>query len=88
MTDTVTIRVSGTLRNFINERAGEHGLYESASEYLRDLIRHDYEKAEQHKWDRLSRELQPGMQAPQSEFEPFDPDTLIQDAKAKHGKHN
>lgn len=85
MTDTVTIRVSGTLRNFINQRAGENGLYESASEYLRDLIRHDYEKEENRKWDLLAQELKPAMEAGQDEFIPFDAQSIIQDARARHG---
>ncbi len=85
MTDTVTIRVSGTLRNFINQRAGENGLYESASEYLRALIRHDYEQKENRKWVMLAKELKPALQAKQSEFFPFDAQSIIKDAKAKYG---
>lgn len=85
MVDTVTIRVSGPLRRFIDQRAGDGGLYESASEYLRDLIRHDFEKEDNRKWTALADELKPALNAKQSEFVPFDAQSIIKDAKARHG---
>ena len=85
MTDTVTIRVSGPLRRFIDQRAGDNGLYESASEYLRDLIRHDFEAEEHRKWSALAQELKPAIDAKQSEFVAFDAKSIIKDAKARHG---
>lgn len=84
MADTVTIRLSGPLRQFINERAGETGLYENASEYLRDLIRRDFEKEERRKWALLARELKPAMEADDSEYVPFDVKALIAQAQAEY----
>jgi len=45
----VTLRISGSLRDHIEECTGEYGVYETPSEYLRDLIRHDMEKKESEK---------------------------------------
>ncbi len=41
MAEGVNVRITGKLRTFIEEQAGINGLYESASEYVRDLIRRD-----------------------------------------------
>ncbi|QTA82989.1 ribbon-helix-helix domain-containing protein [Desulfonema limicola] len=81
MSEGVNVRVTGKLRQFINEQTGEHGLYESASEYVRDLIRRDYKKKESQKWNVLVKQLQPGMNADESEFVEFDPEEIIKTAK-------
>lgn len=85
MVDTVTIRVSGSLRRYIEQRAGKDGMYESASEYIRDLIRRDFEREEQRKWAWLTKELESGMMASESDFVPFDVESIIRDAKAEYG---
>ena len=89
MTEGVNIRISGRLRQFINEQAGPDGLYESASEYVRDLIRRDYERRESRKWSWLVDQLRPGMNAGESEFVVFDPEEIIETAKKEcpFGKH-
>ncbi|MCP4347703.1 MAG: type II toxin-antitoxin system ParD family antitoxin [Desulfobacterales bacterium] len=81
MTEGVTILISGKLRKFIEEQAGPDGLYESASEYVRDLIRRDYQHQEGHKWDWLMDQLRPGIKADESEFVPFDPEDIIETTK-------
>lgn len=83
MAEGVNVRLSGRLRQFIDERSGPKGLYESASEYIRDLVRQDYEKTEEQKWDRLIAQLTPGMNADESEFVDFDPDQLIKEARSE-----
>lgn len=39
MAGGINVRVTGKLRTFIAEQTSPSGLYESASEYVRDLIR-------------------------------------------------
>jgi antitoxin ParD1/3/4 len=35
------IRLSGALQRFVEQQTGENGLYETPSEYFRDLVRRD-----------------------------------------------
>ncbi|MHC4458286.1 MAG: ribbon-helix-helix domain-containing protein [Planctomycetota bacterium] len=63
MAEGVNVRITGKLRRFIEEQAGPNGLYESASEYVRDLIRRDYQRQEERKWSWLMDQLRPGMEA-------------------------
>ncbi len=81
MAEGVNVRITGKLRRFIEEQAGINGLYESASEYVRDLIRRDYQRQEEQKWSWLVDQLRPGMQADESEFGPLDPEEIIKAAK-------
>jgi antitoxin ParD1/3/4 len=60
MAEGVNVRITGKLRRFIEEQAGPNGLYESASEYVRDLIRRDYQRQEERKWSWLMDQLRPG----------------------------
>ena len=45
-TTTMTVRLSGPLSDFVAANVGENGTYENVSEYIRDLIRRDSERAE------------------------------------------
>ena len=45
-TTTMTVRLSGSLSDFVASNVSEHGAYENVSEYVRDLIRRDKERAE------------------------------------------
>jgi antitoxin ParD1/3/4 len=81
MAEGVNVRISGKLRRFIEEQAGPDGLYESASEYVRDLIRRDYQLQEERKWSWLIDQLRPGMEADESAYIAFDPEEIIQAAK-------
>ena len=81
MAEGVNVRLSGPLKQFINERSGPHGLYENASEYIRDLIRRDYEQEEKMRWTQLIDHLTPGMKADESEFIDFDIEQIITQAK-------
>ncbi|WJJ94915.1 ribbon-helix-helix domain-containing protein [Neopusillimonas aromaticivorans] len=42
-TTTMTVRLSGSLSEFVATNVGEYGDYENVSEYVRDLIRRDKE---------------------------------------------
>ena len=81
MAEGVNVRITGKLRRFIQEQASPNGLYESASEYVRDLIRRDYQRQEERKWIWLMDQLRPGMEANESEFVPLDPEEIIKAAK-------
>jgi antitoxin ParD1/3/4 len=81
MVEGVNVRITGKLKRFIEEQASPNGLYESASEYVRDLIRRDYQRQEDRKWSWLMDQLQPGMEADESEFVALDPEEIIKAAK-------
>ena len=83
MAEGLNVRLSGPLRRFIEERSGSNGLYESASEYIRDLVRRDFEHEERRRWSWLINELKPGMTATEDEFVDFDPDNLIAEARSE-----
>lgn len=68
MAEGVNVRLTGPLKKYVQEQVSPSGLYESASEYVRTLIRQDYEKAEERKWERLVAELAPGLEAEAGEF--------------------
>ena len=40
----INVRLTGALAEFFDSMAGESGPYETASEYIRDLIRKDMER--------------------------------------------
>ena len=81
MAEGVNVRISGKLKEFISLQTGANGLYENASEYLRDLIRKDYRRQEELKMDLLHKRLMPGMNADETEFVEFDPEKIIQAAR-------
>ena len=81
MAEGVNVRITGKLRRFVEEQASSNGLYESASEYVRDLIRRDYKRQEERKWSWLMDQLRSGMEADGSEFVPLDPEDIIKAAK-------
>jgi antitoxin ParD1/3/4 len=83
MAEGVNVRFAGELQKFIQTRVGDSGLYNSASEYIRDLVRRDYEREEVRKWSFLRSELQPGLEAGESEFEELDANAIIKEARAR-----
>lgn len=70
-TTTLTVRLSGTLSDFVAANVGEHGAYENVSEYMRDLIRRDKERTEREAFDRLKAELTHVYAAPESSYQPL-----------------
>lgn len=60
---TMTVRISGAL--------GENGSYENTSEYVRDLIRRDKDRAERVAFDRLKAELTRAFAAPEERYPPL-----------------
>ncbi|MFC5568116.1 type II toxin-antitoxin system ParD family antitoxin [Rubellimicrobium aerolatum] len=70
-TITMTVRLSGALSEFVASNVGEHGAYETTSEYLRDLIRRDKERVEREAFDRLEAELARAFAAPEDSYHPL-----------------
>lgn len=62
------VKITGRLEDFTRSQIDENGLYETTSEYLRDLIRQDMERKNANTWLSLRDELTPGMKAPRSAF--------------------
>lgn len=81
MAEGVNVRLTGPLRRFIERQAGPEGTYESVSEYIRDLIRRDFEREQRRRWAWLRSELRPGIEADEEQFEDFDADDLIAQAR-------
>ena len=67
-TTTMTVRLSGALSDFVAANVGENGSYENVSEYIRDLIRRDKERAEKEALERLKAELTHAFAAPESSY--------------------
>ena len=67
-TTTMTVPLSGMLRDFVAENVGKTGSYENVSEYIRDLIRRDKDRTEQQAFDRLKAELTLAFTAPESSY--------------------
>lgn len=70
-TTTMTVRVGGALSDFVAANVGEDGSYENVSEYIRDLIRRDKERAETAAFGRLKAELTHAFAAPEDSYQPL-----------------
>ncbi len=70
-TTTMTVRLGGSLREFVAANIGEKGNYENVSEYIRDLIRRDMARSEAEAFDRLKAELQQAFAAPDDTYRPL-----------------
>lgn len=44
--NSLNIKLTEELRNYVDSRAGDDDVYATPSEYIRDLIRHDMENRE------------------------------------------
>lgn len=76
-TTTLTVRVSGALRDFVAARVGDSGCYENVSEYLRDLIRGDQARDERQALARLKAELSLAYAAPETSYESVTANDII-----------
>jgi antitoxin ParD1/3/4 len=82
MAQGVNVRFAGELQRFLRKKTGDGGLYSSASEYIRDLVRRDYESEETRLTVKLRDELRAGATASDSDFIALDAEKLIGGAKA------
>ena len=67
----MTVRLSGALSEFVAANVGSEGSYENVSEYIRDLVRRDKDRAEAQAYERLSAELRQAFAAPESAYHPL-----------------
>jgi putative addiction module CopG family antidote len=65
----MTVRLGGALSDFVSANVGDDGSYENVSEYIRDLIRRDKERAEQEAFSRLKAELTHAFSAPEDSYQ-------------------
>ena len=70
-TATLTVRVSGALSELVAANTGEHGAYENVSEYIRDLICRDGERAHNEAFDRLKAKLSRAFITPENSYKPL-----------------
>ncbi len=70
-TTTMTVRLGGALSDFVSANVGDDGSYENVSEYIRDLIRRDKERAEAEAFHRLEAELTQAFAAPEESYQPL-----------------
>ena len=68
-TTTMTVRLGGALSDFVSANVGDDGSYENVSEYIRDLIRRDKERAEEEAFNRLKAELTYAFAAPEETYQ-------------------
>jgi antitoxin ParD1/3/4 len=87
MAEGINVRFAGPLQQFIRDRVGENGLYGSASEYIRDLVRRDYEREEERKWTWLRNELKAGAEADETQFVPLDAVAVLRKARSRRKSH-
>ena len=80
----VTLRVSGNLRRHLEECTGIDGIYETPSEYLRDLIRQDMEHRESEKWEHLRTALAEGLSASDADYKSISPADIKKRARQRH----
>ena len=74
-TTTLTVRVGRELAEFIDRQTGENGTYENVSEYIRDLIRRDRERASE--FERLRDHLQWAFAQPDESFVESSPEKIF-----------
>ena len=84
MADTadLTVRLSGDLKDFV-EREVSAGSYESADEFIRDLIRRRREEAGYWSFEHTKAELQRAFAAPESDYVRMTFDDFMKGARSK-----
>jgi antitoxin ParD1/3/4 len=82
---TLNVRISGPLGEFVAANVGESGAYENVSEYVRDLIRKDKERAEREAFERLKAELRLAFAAPDDSYGALTAKELIARNRARPG---
>jgi antitoxin ParD1/3/4 len=65
--ENINVRITGELRNHLEQQISNKGFYENAGEYVRSLIRSDLKSSEK-SWEWLRKELEPVLRADESEF--------------------
>ena len=81
-TEHVNVRVTGELRKHLDQQTGVSGLYDNASEYVRDLIRHDL-RSKADAWNWLKAKLEPGLCAEDAAFRQVSAEEIIARSKKR-----
>ena len=89
-TTTMTVRLSSVLSDFVATNVGENGSYENISEYVRDLIRRDKERAEREVIEReafehFKAELTRAFSTPDASFRPLSAAEVIERNTVRSG---
>ena len=82
---TLNVRVTGPLGEFVAGEVGADGKYENVSEYVRDLIRKDMDRAEREQFARLKAELGTAFAAADDSYVPLTADAIIARNRARRG---
>ncbi|MDA0657066.1 MAG: addiction module antitoxin [Proteobacteria bacterium] len=82
----LNVRVSGALSEFVSSNVGESGNYENVSEYVRDLIRRDKEKAEKAAFEIKKSELKLAFAQSESDYTALSADDVFARNAALHEK--
>lgn len=77
----LNVRISGSLGDFVSEAVSD-GDYENVSEYVRDLIRRDKERAEREAFEVMRLRLQDAFSRPDSDYERLSADDIRRRALA------
>ena len=64
----LNIRIRGNLREFVVSNIGNDGLYDNASEYVRDLIRKDMARSEEAAFEKKRLALQQAFALPDESY--------------------
>jgi antitoxin ParD1/3/4 len=80
---SLNVRLNSKLSTFVAENVGDEGLYDNASEYVRDLIRRDKERVEQEAFEALKAELQRGFATPDEDYVEMDVETFLERARRR-----
>jgi antitoxin ParD1/3/4 len=83
---TMTVRLGGVLGDFVAANVGEDGSYENVSEYVRDLIRRDLQRAEGEAVERLRAELSQAFAAPDDSYQPLSAAEVISRNRKRSGE--
>jgi Arc/MetJ-type ribon-helix-helix transcriptional regulator len=82
---TLNVRINGPLGDFVAGNIGDSGTYENVSEYVRDLIRKDKDRAEREVFARLKAELGVAFAAPDDSYATLSADDIIARNDARQG---
>ena len=74
---TLNVRINGPLGEFVAANISDDGAYENASEYVRDLIRKDKDRAEREVFERLKAELGVAFAAPDDTYDALTANEVI-----------
>jgi antitoxin ParD1/3/4 len=83
---TLKVGVGGVLSEFVTANVRPHGAYDNVSEYVRDLIRKDRDRAEQQAFELLKAELQRAFAAPESDYQRVTAADVIERNRARRDR--